>query len=56
MHTFLRIAALSALPALAFAACQQSNLTNGSQTDGAVYQLYMPELSCWNGDLVTATW
>ncbi len=52
MRTLLRLAAFSALPVFASAACQQSNLTNGTQTDGAVYQLYMPELSCWNGDLV----
>jgi pimeloyl-ACP methyl ester carboxylesterase len=52
MRTLLRIAAFFAVSALSFAACQQSNLTNGTQTDGAVYQLYMPELSCWNGDLV----
>ena len=37
---------------LASAACLQSNLTSGSQSSGAVYQLYMPETSCWNGDLV----
>ena len=41
-----------ALAGLAPAACQQSNLTNGSQSSGAVYQLYMPESSCWNGNLV----
>lgn len=53
MRALLRIAAaFCALPALALAACQQSNLTNGTQTDGAVYQLYLPELSCWNGSLV----
>jgi pimeloyl-ACP methyl ester carboxylesterase len=36
----------------ASAACVQSNLTTGTQTDGAVYDLYMPETSCWNGNLV----
>jgi pimeloyl-ACP methyl ester carboxylesterase len=34
------------------AACVQSNLTTGTQTDGAAYVLYMPETSCWNGNLV----
>jgi pimeloyl-ACP methyl ester carboxylesterase len=52
MRALLRLAAFCALPALAFAACQQSNLTTGNQSDGAVYQLYMPETTCWNGDLV----
>ncbi len=36
----------------ASAACVQSNLTTGTQTDGAVYDLYMPETGCWNGNLV----
>ncbi len=41
-----------AAAASASAACVQSNLTTGTQTDGAVYVLYMPEASCWNGNLV----
>lgn len=36
----------------ASAACIQSNLTTGTQKDGAAYVLYMPETSCWNGNMV----
>lgn len=36
----------------ASAACVQSNLTTGNQKDGANYVLYMPETSCWNGNMV----
>ena len=53
MRVILRLSAL--LPALAwagFAACQQSNLTTGVQSSGAVFALFMPETSCWNGNLV----
>ncbi len=46
------LASVSCLASLASAACQQSNLTSGSQTSGAVYQLYMPETGCWNGFMV----
>jgi hypothetical protein len=46
------VASVSALAGLASATCQQSNLTTGSQSSGAVYDLYMPETSCWNGGLV----
>jgi len=50
---FGSIAILSALSGVASAACTQSNLTNGNQpNNGSVYVLYMPETSCWNGDLV----
>ena len=49
---FRSLVFVSALSGLASAACQQSNLTNGSQSSGAVYVLYMPESSCWNGNLV----
>ena len=40
------------LVGLASGACTQSNLTTGSQPGGAVYDLYMPEMSCWNGGIV----
>jgi pimeloyl-ACP methyl ester carboxylesterase len=49
---FFAAAILSFLHANLSAACLQSNLTQGSQTTGAVYQLYMPESGCWNGKLV----
>ncbi len=53
MRLFFPIVALtSLLIAPLFGACQQSNLTTGSQSDGSVYVLYMPEASCWNGGLV----
>lgn len=35
-----------------YAACLQSNLSTGPQSTGAVYVLYMPEATCWNGNLV----
>lgn len=37
---------------LGSAVCLQSNLTTGTQASGAQYVLYMPESSCWNGDVV----
>lgn len=49
---FVFVSALALFAAGATAACDQSNLTNGVQTDGAVYVLYMPETSCWNGGVV----
>ena len=52
MRVLLKIFLLmSALAGLA-SACVQSNLTTGVQSDGAVYNLYMPETGCWNGSLV----
>lgn len=51
-RVFIFATAATLLAGEAFAACAQSNLTNGTQTDGAVYVLYMPETSCWNGNLV----
>jgi len=45
------LASVSVLASLA-TACQQSNLTTGSQSSGAVYDLYMPESGCWNGQMV----
>ncbi len=42
----------SVLGGLASAACMSSNLTTGTQTDGAVYAVYMPEATCWNGGVV----
>jgi pimeloyl-ACP methyl ester carboxylesterase len=41
-----------AMAGLCFGACQQSNVTTGTQASGAVYVLYMPESTCWNGNLV----
>ena len=38
--------------AAAWGACQQSNLTQGTRPDGAQYMIWMPETSCWNGDMV----
>jgi hypothetical protein len=38
--------------AAAWGACQQSNLTQGNRSDGAQYMIWMPETSCWNGDMV----
>jgi len=53
MRQLLRAVPLIALlSAAGFGACQQSNLTTGTQSDGAVYVLYMPESGCWNGSLV----
>jgi len=53
MRFLLRIAVCaSALVGLASGACVQTNQTMGAQSSGAVYVLYMPELSCWNGNLV----
>jgi pimeloyl-ACP methyl ester carboxylesterase len=43
---------ISALAGLCSGACLQSNLTTGTQSSGAVYVLYQPEASCWNGSLV----
>jgi len=43
---------LFAFAGLNFGACLQSNLTTGTQSSGAVYDLFMPEAGCWNGDLV----
>src|SRR5207237_2973697 len=40
------------LSARASASCLQSNLTTGTQSTGAVYELYMPEKSCGNGNVV----
>lgn len=48
-----RIAVLfSALAGLCSGACLESNLTTGIQSSKAVYALYQPEASCWNGNLV----
>lgn len=53
MRDILRaVTLIPILAAAGFGACQQSNLTTGTQSDGAVYILYMPESSCWNGSLV----
>lgn len=53
MRVFLRIAAVvSVWAGLSSAACLQSNLTTGTQADGSAFVLYMPETSCWNGNLV----
>jgi pimeloyl-ACP methyl ester carboxylesterase len=41
-----------ALAGFCSGACLQSNLTTGTQSSGAVYVLYQPEASCWNGSLV----
>jgi len=46
------VAIVAALAHPGFAACTQSNLTGGVQTSGALYGVWMPELSCWNGDVV----
>ena len=39
-------------PALSLADCPTPTQFNGTQTSGAVYRIYMPDLSCWNGGLV----
>ena len=56
MLTFHRmlsfISALSFLASGATAACVQSNLSTGLQKSGAAYVLYIPEISCWNGNMV----
>ncbi len=53
MRILLQIAATTiALAGFASGACQPGTLTTGSQTSGAVYALYMPEIGCWNGNLV----
>ena len=53
MRLFLKALLLtSVLAGLASAACVQSNLTTGVQSDGAVYDVYMPEATCWNGAVV----
>ena len=49
---FVFASALAFFAAGATAACLKSNLTTGVQTDGAAYVLYMPEMSCWNGNMV----
>src|SRR5580692_5312188 len=46
------VSTLSVLASVATAACLQSNLTTGVQKTGAAYVLYMPETSCWNGNMV----
>ena len=41
------------MAAHAFALCSESNADpDGVQGSGAVYRIYMPEIDCWNGDLV----
>ncbi len=47
-----RIILVCASAAAAWGACQQSNLTQGTQSDGAQYMVWMPETSCWNGNMV----
>lgn len=49
---FVFASALALFAAGATAACVESNLTSGVQSDGAVYVLYMPETGCWNGSVV----
>jgi len=39
-------------PALSLAVCPTPTQLNGSQTSGALYRIYMPDPSCWNGNLV----
>ncbi len=53
MRNLLRIAVtVCALPAVCSGVCRQSNLSTGTQSSGAIYALYQPESSCWNGNLV----
>ncbi len=53
MRVSLRILFLtSVLAGLASATCVQSNLSTGVQSDGAVYDVFMPEPTCWNGAVV----
>jgi len=53
MRAPLRIAfVICAFAAAAFGACQPGNVTTGVQTSGAIYAVYMPETSCWNGNVV----
>ena len=48
----LAVLILIAAPSV-FAQCQESNPSaDFPQDSGAVYRIYMPESSCWNGDLV----
>ena len=49
---FVLAALLTGLSGAAFSACQQSNLSTGIQSSGALYGVWMPETSCWNGDVV----
>ena len=52
MHVLRIVSLCAALAALASGACQQSNVTTGTQSSGAVYAVFVPETSCWNGSLV----
>jgi len=46
------VLALGGLAQAAFPACQQSNMTGGVQKSGALYAVWMPETTCWNGSFV----
>lgn len=47
---FFAVFGMFVLPA--FSACTQSNLTAGVQASGALYGVWMPETTCWNGNFV----
>lgn len=54
MRSFARgllfVAAVCCAPA--FPQCQQSNCVDGTHSANAKYRVCLPELSCWNGNLV----
>lgn len=53
LHRIFVFAAAAALfSTAATATCTQSNPSTGAQLDGAIYVVSMPEMSCWNGDIV----
>src|ERR1019366_1381934 len=47
-----KVLLICAVASAGWGACQQSNLTGGVQSSGAEYAVWMPEMSCWNGNMV----
>jgi pimeloyl-ACP methyl ester carboxylesterase len=47
-----KVLLICAVASAGWGACQQSNLTGGVQSSGAEYAVWMPEVSCWNGNMV----